>query len=63
MEVVSETKDETNPIIAFRANFSNGFSFLGIYSCKVLKVKNQGKCPTAVAEAAAAKKIFNGMYV
>ena len=56
LEVVSDTKDDTNPMKALRPSFWRGSSVLGMYSCKVLKVKNQGKWPTAVADAAARMK-------
>ena len=48
--------DAAKPIRAFLPSFHAGCDpsiGFGIASCNALNVKNQGKCPTAVADAAA----------
>ena len=44
-EVVSETREEQKPMAALRPNLLMVSSGVGIFSCKKLNVKNQGKWP------------------
>eukprot|EP00997_Jenningsia_sp_PLL12_P007407 NODE_4034_length_704_cov_137.464122_g3410_i0.p2 GENE.NODE_4034_length_704_cov_137.464122_g3410_i0~~NODE_4034_length_704_cov_137.464122_g3410_i0.p2 ORF type:complete len:97 (+),score=21.85 NODE_4034_length_704_cov_137.464122_g3410_i0:403-693(+) len=53
LEQQSETTEDENPMNAFRSSFLPSVFCCGSFSCSVLCVKNHGKCPTKVADAAA----------